>query len=426
MPGRRMPRSLYRHLDTEAASGIVLMAAALVALAWANSPWSGAYRTLWETDLSVGLGRTVLVLDLRHWLNDGLMALFFLVVGLEIKCELVQGDLRDPRTAALPAIAALGGMVVPAALFVVVAYWSGGARGWGIPMATDIAFALGVVAVIGARVPPSLRLFLLTLAIVDDIGAVIVIAVLYAHDVEPGYIAVAAALITVMLGLRRAGVVAIAPFVVLGIGVWVATEASGVHATIAGVVLGLLTPAQPRTAASVAGRGAAAQRKDRGAAELKDLTRRDGTPVSTAERLEHLLDPWVSFVVAPLFALANAGVSIQASSFSVPGATAVTVGVGLGLVVGKVLGITAAVWLAVRSGLGRLPEEVTWPMIVGIGAIAGIGFTVSLFVAELAFDTAALRDAAKIGILGASAVAAALGAAILLLACPRRPGDGRR
>jgi len=421
MPGRRVPKVVQQFLDTEAAGGCVLLLAAVVALVWANSPWSDSYRTVWGTDLSLGLGRFVLAEDLKHWVNDGLMAIFFLVVGLEIKRELVHGDLRDPRTAAMPAIAAAGGMAVPALLYLLVAGRGAGSGGWGVPIATDIAFAIGVVALLGSRVPASLKLFLLTLAIVDDIGAIVVIALFYAGEVQPVFLLAAVALVAVMMGLRRSGIVWIAPYVVLGVGVWLATQASGIHATIAGVALGLLTPARALTPAAVARAWAGDLADDPSPAELDAMTRLARTSVSPAERLEHLLHPWTTFVVIPLFALANAGISVNARSFEAPGAAAVTAGVMLGLVAGKALGITGGAWLAVRSGLGKLPEGATWPMVAGIGVVGGIGFTVSLFVSELAFGAGPLQDAAKIGVLGASTIAAVLGALALARAC--RPVD---
>ena len=417
LPGRRLPRVVRQFMQTEAAGGIVLLVAAVVALIWANSPWSGSYRTLWHTELSLRVGRFGLAEDLQHWVNDGLMALFFLVVGLEIKRELVCGELRDPRTAAMPAIAAAGGMAVPALLFLLVNAGSAGSRGWGIPVATDIAFAIGVVALLGSRVPASLKLFLLTLAIVDDIGAIIVIAVFYAGELDPVFLATAVGLLAVMVGLRRAGVVWTLPYVLVGVGVWLATQASGVHATIAGVVLGLLAPARALTPAAVARDWASDLADDPSPGELDTMTRLARTSVSPAERLQHLLHPWTSFFVLPVFALANAGVAIEADSFDAPAALRVSLGVVLGLVVGKVVGITGAAWLAVRTGVGRLPQGATWPMLVGIGCVAGIGFTVSLFVAELAFEGGTLQDAAKVGVLGASMVAAILGSVVLIRAC---------
>ena len=424
-PGRRVPRALRQFLATEAAGGVVLLVAAVTALLWANSPWSASYRTLWSTDVSLSLGRYVLVEDLRHWVNDALMTVFFFVVGLEIKRELVHGDLRDPRVAAMPAIAAAGGMVVPALLFLLVTAGSDGARGWGIPMATDIAFAIGVVALLGPRVPAPLKLFLLTLAIVDDIGAIVVIALFYAGDVQPQFLLVAVGLLAAMVCLRRAGIMWLAPYVVFGAGVWLATQASGIHATIAGVVLGLLAPAQPFPSSAVARQWASDLGDEPGPAELEALTRLARTTVSPAERLEHLLHPWTSFIIVPLFALANAGVQIRGDSFDGPGTVRVTAGVVLGLVAGKSLGITAAAWLAVRTGVGRLPEGATWPMVAGVSAVAGIGFTVALFISELAFDPGSLQDAAKIGVLISSTLAAAAGAWLLHRACrPKRVADG--
>jgi len=319
----------------------------------------------------------------------------------------------------MPAIAALGGMAVPALLFFLVTAGTAGSRGWGIPMATDIAFAIGVVALLGSRVPASLKLFLLTLAIVDDIGAIVVIAVFYSSDFQPVFLGAAVALVMTMLGLRRAGIVWLAPYVVLGIGVWVATQASGVHATIAGVVLGLLAPATALTPATVARDWASDLADEPSPAELDAMTRLVKTSISPAERLEHLLHPWTSFLVVPLFALANAGVAIKADSFDQAGAVAVTAGVALGLIVGKMVGITGAAWLAVRSGLGQLPEGATWAMLAGTATIAGIGFTVSLFVSELAFSPGALQDSAKLGVLGASVVAGLLGAFALIRGCPK-------
>ena len=423
-PGRRLPRSVRQFMDTEASGGILLLVAALVALVWANSPWSASYESLWHTDISVNVGRYVLDGDLHHWVNDGLMAIFFFVVGLEIKRELVEGELRDPRKAAMPAIAAIGGMVVPALLYVLVAGGGPGSRGWGIPMATDIAFAIGVVALLGRGVPASLKLFLLTLAIVDDIGAIVVIGLFYSSGLRPELLAAAAALVLVIVLLNRAGVVWVVPYVVAGAALWLVTYASGVHATIAGVVLGLLTPARGLLPGSVA-REWAADLDDEPTAETLDaMTRLARHAVSPAERMAHLLHPWSSFLIVPVFALANAGVAIKAGSFDAAGATAVSVGVMLGLVVGKTLGITAAAWVAVRSGLGRLPEGATWPMMVATATVAGIGFTVSLFIAELAFEVGPLQDAAKLGVLLASVIAAVVGGVALRRASRSRVSPG--
>jgi NhaA family Na+:H+ antiporter len=413
LPVRRILPSVRQFLGTEASGGILLLAAALIALAWANSPWGDSYRSMWHTPLDIGVGRHTLDGDLRHWVNDGLMVVFFFVVGLEIKQELVRGELRDPRTAAMPALAALGGMVVPALVYLLVAAGSGRSRGWGVPMATDIAFAVGVVTLLGPRVPASLKLFLLTLAVVDDIGAIVVIGLFYSSGVEPQFLAAAVALVGAIVVLKRAGVVRLAPYLVLGAALWLVTHASGVHATIAGVVLGLLTPATNPTA-----RSAATDLADDPTVPHPDEMGQSPRPTPPpAERLIHALHPWSSFVIFPVFALANAGVVVRAGSFDAPGTTAVTVGVVLGLVVGKALGITGAAWLAARSGLGRLPEGATWPMMWGIAAVGGIGFTVSLFIAELAFEAGPLQEAAKLGVLAGSTVAAVVGGAALRRAC---------
>jgi len=417
LPGRRLPQSVRDFMATEASGGILLLVAAVVALIWANSAWGDGYQSVWNTEISVNIGRYVLEEDLQHWVNDALMAIFFFVVGLEIKRELVEGELRDPRTAAMPAIAALGGMVVPAVLFALVAAGTDGSRGWGIPMATDIAFAIGVVALLGSRVPASLKLFLLTLAIVDDIGAILVIGVFYSSGLEPRFLLAALALVAAIVLLNRAGVVWAAPYLVLGVALWLATYASGVHATLAGVVLGLLTPARSLLPATVARNWAADLDDEPSPHELDAMTKLARHAVSPAERIAHLLHPWTSFLIVPLFALANAGVVIRSDSFDAPGATMLTIAVMVGLVVGKTLGIAGAAWLAARTGIGRLPEGVTWPMMLAISTVAGIGFTVSLFIAELAFAIGPLQDAAKLGVLAASAVAALVGGLALRRAC---------
>jgi NhaA family Na+:H+ antiporter len=390
------PGPLRRLIEGEAAGGILLLAAALVALVWANSGWGGSYRSLWHSPITFGLGRYSVEGDLSHWVNDALMVVFFFVVGLEIKREVVHGELRDPRTAAMPAIAAVGGMVVPALIFVLVNAGGEGARGWGIPMATDIAFAVGLVTLLGPRVPASLRLFLLTLAIVDDIGAIVVIGVFYSSGLKFGFLAGAVAVVVAIVALQRLGVVRLGPYAVMGVALWLVTYASGVHATIAGVALGLLTPASSR-------------RRSRTVGELP-IGRDQASP---AERMSHLLGPWSTYVVVPVFALANAGVVISADAFDAPGTTAVSMGVILGLVAGKVLGVTGAAWLAARTGVGRLPGGTTWPMMFGISAVAGVGFTVSLFIAELAFAPGPLQEAAKLGVLAGSTIAAVIGGVAL-------------
>ncbi len=383
----RPSRSLPRLLHAEAAGGVALLLATGVALVWANSGWHDGYRAVWHTAVRLQLGGVGFDGDLRHLVNEGLMALFFFVVGLEIKRELVTGQLREWRTAALPAIAALGGMVVPAAVYLAVNGGGAGARGWGVPMATDIAFAVGVVSLLGRRVPSSLKLFLLTLAVVDDLGAILVIAVFYARGISFTALLAAVVLVAAMAGLRAAGVARLPVFVLLGVGVWLAVYESGVHATIAGAVLGLLAP------------------------------------VAVAERLEDRLQLVTGFAIIPLFALANAGVVLSADALAGPGGVRIALGVGLGLVVGKLVGVSGASWLAVRLGVGTLPEGVGWGHVAGIAAMAGIGFTVSLFVAGLAFTSPGAEDAAKIGVLAASVVASAVGVAVLLAAGRHRWPD---
>lgn len=370
---RTRAEALRAFLADEAAGGIVLLVAAAVALTWASSPWSEAYADLWHTELTVG----PVTEDLRHWVNDLLMAFFFFVIGIEIKREVLLGDLRDPRRAALPVMAALGGMLVPAGIYLLFNTGRGGADGWGIPMATDIAFALGVLALLGPRVPPTLKVFLLALAIVDDLGAISVIAIFYSDSIGAGWLGLAAASLAAIAALWRAGVRSIPVHVALGLLTWWFVFESGVHATLAGVAVALLVP------------------------------------VDLGDDVEHALHPFTSFAIVPLFALANAGVDLNPDALAAGDARMVAAGVATGLVLGKVVGITGAVWLAVRLGWSALPAGTTWRHISGVAAIAGIGFTVSLFVAGLAFADETLVDASKLGILGGSGFAATVGWLVL-------------
>jgi NhaA family Na+:H+ antiporter len=401
--GARVVRPLAEFLHTEAAGGVVLVAAAVVALVWANSPWQGSYEELWTTHRHLSLGSHRLDLDVRHWINDALMAIFFFVVGLEIKRELVQGELRDARKAALPAIAAVGGMVVPAALFALINAGGAGARGWGIPMATDIAMAVGVLSLLGRRVHPSLKLFLLVLAIVDDIGAILVIAVFYSDSFDLRALALALMVLGVVAVVKSVGVRSIPVYVVFGVGLWLAVQQSGLHATLAGVILGLMAPTQP------------VRRADRFGAGTEEA--------SVVERLERRLHPWTSFLIVPLFALANAGIPLGRDDLAAAVGSRITYGVVVGLVVGKVVGITAFTWLAARVRVGVLPAGATWPGIIAVAMIGGIGFTVSIFVAGLAYEPVALQDEAKVGILAAS-VLAALAGATLVRVTGRGPAPG--
>ncbi len=405
---RNVVQPIQDFLEIEAAGGLLLAAATLIAIVWANSPFEASYSTLWHTEIGVSLGRWGGTTTLQHFVDDGLMAVFFFVIGLEIKREWLFGELRDRRAAVLPIVAALGGMAVPALLFIVIAGSTQASHGWGIPMATDIAFVVGIMALLGSRVPSPLKVFLLTLAIVDDLGAIVVIAVFYAGSLKWGYLAVAVIGLVVVLGMRWLGIRWFPAYVFVALVVWYATLLSGVHATIAGVALAFCTPATPLTARGV---------------RLKDATSPDGSPL---QKLEDALHPWVSFVIVPVFALANAGVVISGSVG--PEGFRVIAGIAIGLVVGKAVGVTGTSWLVVRLGLARRPEGVSWLQMLGAGLLAGIGFTMSLFVTDLAFkyspETEELVTLAKEGVLLASIIAAVLGAGVLVLAGRGRSGPG--
>jgi NhaA family Na+:H+ antiporter len=418
----RATQPFVRFLQIEAAGGILLVVATIAALVWANSPWRESYSSLWSSTIAVDLGSYRFEEDLGHVVNDALMAVFFFVVGMEIKRELVVGELRERRAVALPAMAALGGMVVPAAVF--LAFNAGGdaSRGWGIPMATDIAFALGVVALLGRRVPPAVKVLLLTLAIVDDLGAIAVIAVFYSDGLRPILLAAAVGIATLIAVMHR-GHVAYPPVLVLsGITLWVVVYESGVHATIAGVVFGLLTPARPTQTVLEADQvvDVLENRGDLRADEVRATARVIGGSVSACDRLIDAFHPWTSYVIVPVFALANAGIELSGGALFDP--SRVLVGVAVALVAGKFTGVVLFSWAAVRLGLGRLPDGADWRHIAAVGAVAGIGFTVSLFITGLAFETEVLQRDAKIGILAASLVAALIGAALFVLASrtPRR------
>ncbi|MDF2741748.1 MAG: nhaA [Actinomycetia bacterium] len=423
-PPLRLPAPLREYLRNEAAGGVVLMVAAALALGWANSPWRAAYAALWETPLAVQVGRYGIEADLRRWVDDGLMTLFFLVVGLEIKRELVTGELATWRQAALPVVAAAGGMAVPAAIYAAANAGGPGAAGWGVPMATDIAFTLGVLALLGSRVPAALKVFLLTLAVVDDLGSIAVVALFYSRGVDLGALAVAAGLLAVVAVLVRVGVWWLPLHVGLGLALWLALWHSGVSPALAGVAMGLLTPARPtappEVARDVGGALAEELAADPRPPRLREMLREARGTVPLAERLAHDLHPVSAFVVVPLFALANAGISLEPGVLAGAGAGAVLGGVLAGRVVGKLAGITAATWLAVRLGLAARPEGTTWPQLAGVATVAGIGFTVPLFVADLAFPDGGFQAPVKLGLLLASLVAGGAGALVLVLAARRR------
>lgn len=420
-------RSLRAFLGTETGSAGLLLVATVVALVWANSPASGAYEDLWGAHLRIDLAGAGVDEDLRHWVNDGLMAFFFFVVGLEIRRELALGELRDRRAAAVPAIAAVAGMVAPALLFTLINAGGEGARGWGIVMATDIAFVLGALSLLGGRVPAGVRVFLLTLAIVDDVGAILVIALFYASGIDVVALGVAGGVLVAVLLLRHYGPPWRGPtYLLAGAVLWYATLKSGIHPTIAGVAMGLLTAVHPPQRADV-----------ERAASVTRIFRREPTPaggraavlqlataISPNERFQTGIHPWTSYVVVPLFALANAGVPLGGDALQRALTSPVTIGVVAGLVLGKTLGIGLSTALAVRARVGPLPHGMRSGHLPGAGALAGIGFTVSLFVAELAFTDEALRDEAKIGVLVASVIAAAMGGVLLARrGVDAEPGD---
>ena len=395
-----------RFARSEAFAGVLLLFFAAIAFAWANSPWAGAYFGMKEIPFGIRFNQTwALEKSLEHWVNDALMAVFFLMVGLEIKREVRVGELANPRQASLAIFAALGGMVVPAMLFTVLNAGTDGARGWGVPMATDIAFALGVLALLGARVPVALKVFLTALAIVDDLGAVIVIALFYTSDLN--WLALAAAggcwALALLAGAR--GVRHLSVYGLLGALLWYFVLKSGLHATIAGVLLALAVPLAARIDRTEESTGRDAER------EL-DLEHE-----SPLHRLEHALQPWVTYMILPVFALFNAGVAIGGAG----GISAVTLGALVGLLIGKPIGVSVFCALAVRSGLASLPSGVTWPMMIGVSLLAGIGFTMALFISNLAFAGSALLDQAKIGVLAASVIAALIGLAWLNLALRGAP-----
>jgi NhaA family Na+:H+ antiporter len=472
-----------RFIHTAESGGIALFVAGLIALVWANSPWGDSYFGLFHTPIEVSFGDFELAppseqrhdpepgaddhggdapimasvagtapdpeahddashagsegghgghgMTLHHWINDGLMVLFFFVVGLEIKRELVLGELAGLRRAALPAAIALGGMVVPAGIYAAInGVAPGGAvHGWGVPMATDIAFAVGVLALLGDRVPNPVRVLLLAFAIVDDIGAILVIAVFYTEQLSMTALALAAILVVVVYAMRLIGVLDIMPYIFVGALVWACLLSSGVHATIAGVVLGLMTPSAPwfdmrRFSQSLdslqADYNEAMRQGDEETAsyilgKIEHLTQ--GTE-SILDRLIRVLHPWTAFVVLPIFALANAGVALNPQSLALAFSSPVMWGVALGLLIGKPVGTTLMAWICVRLGLVSLPAGTDFRQIFGIGLLGAIGFTVALFITDLAFVDPARVDASKIGILGASTLAGIIGITYLRAVLP--------
>jgi NhaA family Na+:H+ antiporter len=424
-------RPFIRFTRVEASSGIVLLIAAIAALVWANSPFSETYFSILETHLTIEMGSFHFDESVLHLINDGLMAIFFFVVGLEIKRELVLGDLRDRKAAALPVMAALGGMIVPALIYFALNAGTDAAHGWGIPMATDIAFAVGVVALLGSRVPPGAKLFLLALAIADDIGAISVIAIFYTNELHIGYFALAIAGLAGVWLAQRARIRALIFYIPLALLIWFFTLESGVHATLAGVALGFLTPAHPYFKPREFDTRARAildqfpvepdspSAQERAEHEVVSMIATAQESISPLTRLEENLVGWSSYFIVPLFALANAGVDFRNTSFGETATSAIALGVAMGLVVGKIVGISLFTFVAVRSGMGNLPKGTGWNHIIGLSAVAGIGFTVSLFVAGLAFVDPHQVELAKVGIFIGSFISGVLGAVILFRA--RKP-----
>lgn len=428
-------RPFVRFSRIEAASGIVLLIAAVAAIVWANSAFSDTYFSILEERISIEIAGFHLNESVLEIINDGLMAIFFFVVGLEIKRELVLGDLRDPRAAALPVMGALGGMLIPALIYIFINVGEGGEaiRGWGIPMATDIAFALGIVALLGSRVPPGAKLFLLAVAITDDIGAIAVIAIFYTEELNAGYLAAAIVGLIAVWIANKVGVRSLVFYVPVALAIWYFTLESGVHATLAGVALAFLTPARPHYSPDTMDEKTRAildqypseinnhhdqEHADHEALLLSEIARESVSPLN---RMELSLVAWSSFLIVPIFALANAGVDFREIGFTEAMGSTVALGVTAGLVVGKLIGITGFTWAAVRLNIGRLPPGTGWGHIFGLSAVAGIGFTVSLFVAGLAFTDPHLTDLAKVGIFAGSVVSGVVGTVVLLLAKP--PSD---
>jgi NhaA family Na+:H+ antiporter len=410
----RVTQPFARFVRIEAAAGILLLVATIFALGLANSPWSTSFLAFWQTPTGIHFGPLRFDRSLQHWINDGLMTFFFFVVALELKRELVLGELRNFRAAALPFAGALGGMTIPALAYLALMIGETGAHGWGTVMATDTAFVVGCVALFGSRITPSLRLFLLSLAIFDDVGAILIVAIGYGGSLNWMALALAVLGIATVVGAARVGIRNVSIYFLLGGIIWLCIDASGIHATITGVVLGLMTPAHvwvtDARLRAILGRLLSHPHGEHWSGDTSERheLRQAGVAVAEAlspvERLELLLHPWVGFAIMPLFALANAGVTLAGADIGQP----VFVAIFVGLVFGKPFGVLAASWLAVRLGLAIRPHDLSWPLLAGGSLLTGIGFTMSLFIAGLAFAPEMLNTA-KIGILSASVVAAAAG-----------------
>jgi len=426
-PIDRILSPFQEFFQQEASSGILLIVATVIALVWANSPWGESYIHLWETKLTISVGSFELSKDLIHWINDGLMAVFFFVVGLEIKREVMVGELASPRQAILPIIAAVGGMALPAGFYLLFNAGGTAQSGWGIPMATDIAFALGVLSLLGKRVPISLKVFLTAVAIVDDLGAVLVIALFYTSELVWVSLFVGGLFLIALIIVNRLGVRNPMIYSLLGLGLWVAFLKSGIHATIAGVLLAMTIPVKTRINTDEfykhasffleefrkhgkPGESVLTNKNQRAAIQAIEVAAEHAqTPL---QRLEHTLHPWVSYFIMPFFALANAGVVLRGDLFSIF-IQPVTLGIMAGLIFGKQIGVFIASYIAIKLKWADLPSGMTWGRLYGLAWLAGIGFTMSLFITSLAFTDAGILAMAKAGILIASLISGTIGAFVL-------------
>jgi len=419
-----MMEPFQKFIHAQSTGGVLLLAATVAAMLWANSPWAESYAAFWNTPVSLVVGSHALTETLLEWINDGLMAMFFFVIGLEIKREILVGELSSFRQAVLPLTAALGGAILPAALYSALNTTGPGARGWGIPMATDIAFALGILALLGSRVPLALKVFLTALAIADDLMAVLIIALFYTSTISWLSLGLGAVFLALLIAANLAGLRHPLVYSVLGIGgLWLAFLLSGVHATIAGVIAAMTIPARTRlTGRQFLARGKnllerfekalSPVKPQLGNLERHQIAKHMKTAVQHVEtplqQLEHALHPWVTVVVMPVFALANAGITLDADIGAML-INPVAMGVILGLLVGKPVGIVLSSWLAIRGGFAALPNGASWPHLWAVGCLAGIGFTMSLFITGLAFTQEPSLTSAKVGILVASTTAGAIG-----------------
>ena len=421
----RLTKPFAEFLRIEAASSALLLSFTVAAVVLSNSPWAHPFLSVWETQVGLQLGQLEFGRSLRDWINDGLMTLFFFLVALELKRELVLGELGNPRMAALSLAGALGGMLVPAALYLALQSGQSGERGWGIVMATDTAFVMGCLALLGSRIPQSLRVFMLSLAIADDIGAILVVATGYSGQINWGALAFGVLGVAIVRAMASLGFRSFPLYFLVGGFIWLAVDASGIHATVTGVILGLMTPARrwvsderlyailDRVVAHPSDNHASGQTKDRQTLQLAEIAARE--TLSPIERLEIALHPWVGFVIMPVFAFANAGVPLTLSE----PVSSVTMAVFAGFVLGKPIGVLTFSWLAVRLGIATRPSDLSWGLLAGGGLLAGIGFTMALFISNLAFGQG-LIDAAKMGIFLASVVSAAAGVALLAWLCPHQ------